>query len=312
MADQAMRVVLVGIAGCSGSGKSSLARRIATRLDSPFIALQQDWYFRACQVEQCWETPEALDLERFAATIELLVNAVRGQSCPKLRDLSAPRCSDDSCEACFMTTPTRKKRVGLMLHRPSRGRGYHTTSTSDGNVERVSFIVVEGFLLFVLPALAQLFDVRICLEADAERCCFRRFMRENTMDVVVQSTDPCSSDRQDDEASCRHNLSNEWALVKTSEASIDKLRNLPEYLTTYRDWFFGEVILHYDKYWAAQVENARTAASSLIPADKERGAAEPLVATVSNDADTPHRITELADELTAAILRRFTDLVSAS
>jgi hypothetical protein len=94
--------------------------------------------------------------------------------------------------------------------------------------------------------------------------------------------------------------------------SIDRQASeLPEYLTTYRDWFFGEVILHYDKYWAAQVENARTAASSLIPADKERGAAEPLVATVSNDADTPRRITELADELTAAILRRFTDLVSA-
>lgn len=57
-------VMFVGIAGASGSGKSTVARSLKAKYASPFVPIQVDWFFRPDTMPvgwnglKNWETPQ--------------------------------------------------------------------------------------------------------------------------------------------------------------------------------------------------------------------------------------------------------------
>lgn len=140
---------LIGIAGGTASGKTTVARRIIEALPAGQAALiQQDAYYR----DRSALTPAERSLLNFdepdALENELLLE--------HLRALKAGQ--RVACPEYDFTTHTRKATV-----RP---------------IEPCPVIVVEGILLLAVPALRDAFDLRLYVDTDDDVRLIRRIKRD--------------------------------------------------------------------------------------------------------------------------------------
>lgn len=148
-----MRVTLnplvIGITGGSGSGKTALALAIAERFRWLDVALiNQDRYYRdwshlppAERAHINFDEPAALDMELLVDHLAALRRGV---------GIEAPIYSFDT-----------------------HCRETHTTALA-----AAALILVEGILLFHDPALAELFDLRVFVDAPADVRLARRILRD--------------------------------------------------------------------------------------------------------------------------------------
>jgi uridine kinase len=148
----AERPMLVGIVGGSGSGKTSVAVELVKRLKRKAVAtllLDMDAYYaplgvvkgRFGELPVNWDHPHAFDLELMAAHLSALH---RGES-------------------------IRKPRYDF------------TISDRTGWEEPVppgQVVILEGLLLFALPELRDLLDVKIFVDTDADIRILRRIRRD--------------------------------------------------------------------------------------------------------------------------------------
>jgi uridine kinase len=140
--------VIVGIAGGTGSGKTTLARKIREGVGDRSVLLSHDWYYkdqRHLSLEERralnYDHPNALDNELlFHHLSELKAN----------RRIQAP--VYDFVSHC---------RLDETLEVPAQ-----------------PIVVVEGILLFVLTEIRELFDVKIYVDTDADIRAFRRIRRD--------------------------------------------------------------------------------------------------------------------------------------
>jgi uridine kinase len=155
--------ILVGIAGGTGSGKTTLARRIVEGLpDGQAWLIAHDDYYRdrshltpAERDLLNFDEPDALENDRLAADLAALRAG---------RAVDAPRYD--------FTTHTRRADTRRLDPRP--------------------VIVVEGILLFAVPALCDLFDVRIFVDTPDDT----RLMRRIKRDLVERGRDIASIESQ--------------------------------------------------------------------------------------------------------------------
>lgn len=141
------RPVLVGIGGCSGSGKTSLARELATQLEATLFPL--DLYYR--------------DLSQFPLDSRHRQN------------FDHP----DSLESELFIEHIRGLREGRTIQRPVYDFASH--SRVAGAFEPVApapFVVVEGILALHYEELWPLYDFSIYVEAPDEVCLARRIYRD--------------------------------------------------------------------------------------------------------------------------------------
>jgi uridine kinase len=141
------RPVLVGIGGCSGSGKTSLARELATQLEATLFPL--DLYYRDLSQfpldsrhKQNFDHPDALESELFIAHIRGLAE-------------------------------------GQTIQRPVYDFAHHARVA--GAFEAVApsrFVVVEGILALHYAELWPLYDFSVYVEAPDEVCLARRIYRD--------------------------------------------------------------------------------------------------------------------------------------
>lgn len=141
------RPVLVGIGGCSGSGKTSLARELATQLEATLFPL--DLYYRDLSQfpldsrhKQNFDHPDSLESELFIAHIRRLAE-------------------------------------GRTIRRPVYDFAHHARVA--GAFEAVSparFVVVEGILALHYAELWPLYDFSIYVDAPDEVCLARRIYRD--------------------------------------------------------------------------------------------------------------------------------------
>lgn len=141
--------LIIGVAGGSGSGKTTVARRILAGLPPGRAALiQVDWYYRDLahlpfeeRATANFDEPDALDLDLLGAHLEGLS---RGEpaACPQY----------DFTTHCRLPDPT--------LVRPA------------------PVIVVEGILLFAAESLRRRLDLRIFVDTDADIRLMRRIRRD--------------------------------------------------------------------------------------------------------------------------------------
>ncbi len=141
-------VYIIGIAGGSGSGKSTFAARLLEAFPDSIALLSCDNYYKAndslpleARRRLNYDAPEALELE-------LMVS--------HLRALKEGRAVD--CPVYDFTLHTRSDRVVRIDPRP--------------------IIIVDGILILSDPALRDTFDLRIYVEADADERILRRARRD--------------------------------------------------------------------------------------------------------------------------------------
>lgn len=141
--------LVIGVAGGTGSGKSTVARRVADALGSRSVAfLDMDAYYRNLthlsldeRRRVNWDHPDAFDLE-------LLLE--------HLRSLMA----------------------GEPVEKPVYDFVTHARSGRTVRVEPGAVIVLDGILLFVDTRVRELCDVKVYVDADADIRLVRRVRRD--------------------------------------------------------------------------------------------------------------------------------------
>lgn len=154
--------LLIGIAGGTGSGKTTLAQRIVAALPNDVTLLEQDSYYRdrshlapAERVEVNYDEPAALENDLLAAHLSAL-------------------------------------RSGQAIESPEYDFATHTRRSATRRIEPAPIVAVEGILLFAVPELREAFDLRIFVDTDDDI----RLMRRIRRDLVERGRDIADIEHQ--------------------------------------------------------------------------------------------------------------------
>lgn len=141
--------LVIGIAGGSGSGKTTVAQQILERVGPSRIAfLQHDSYYKDLsglppvqRAEVNFDHPESLETELLTAHVEELKN-------------------------------------GRSVQVPIYDFAHHSRTDQTFTVQPRGVIIVEGILIFAEPELRKLFDVKIFVDTDPDLRLIRRMQRD--------------------------------------------------------------------------------------------------------------------------------------
>jgi uridine kinase len=147
-----VKPLIIGIAGGTGSGKTTVARKIAEALaavpNASIAFLDMDGYYRNFahlpmdeRRKINWDHPEAFDLDLFASHLEQLS---RGES----------------------------------IEKPVYDFATHLRTSRTERITPADVIVVDGILLFVDERIRALCDVKVFVDADADIRLVRRIQRD--------------------------------------------------------------------------------------------------------------------------------------
>jgi uridine kinase len=142
-------VLFVGVAGGSGSGKTTIARSIVEALPSQHVAsIEHDAYYRdqsALPYEERtkinYDHPDALDNELFAEHLDAL-------------------------------------REGRAIEKPQYDFAHHTRAPETIHMEPAPIIVVEGILVLALEQIRKRLDVKLYVDTDPDIRLMRRIRRD--------------------------------------------------------------------------------------------------------------------------------------
>jgi uridine kinase len=144
-----VKPLIIGIAGGSGSGKSTVARKVADALRDASVAfIDMDAYYRNfahLPMEERrrinWDHPDTFDTDLLAQHLECLAG-------------------------------------GEAIDKPVYDFASHTRGARTERLPPADVVVVDGILLFVDERLRRLCDVKIYVEADADIRLVRRIQRD--------------------------------------------------------------------------------------------------------------------------------------
>ena len=143
-----MNTVIIGIAGGTGSGKTTLAGEIRAHFGGNIPVISHDSYYRRhdemtyderCQLN--YDEPAALETELMVRHLDLL-------------------------------------RQGTAIDCPVYDFTVHNRAQEVTRIEPRKVIIVEGILIFEDPALRDLMDIRIFVDTDADIRLCRRVKRD--------------------------------------------------------------------------------------------------------------------------------------
>ena len=144
------KILVIGIAGGTGSGKTTLMKRLVERFGDDVSVISHDNYYRRLDnltmEERClvnYDEPAALETELMVAHLEQL-------------------------------------RRGEAIECPVYDFSQHNRSDSTIRIEPKKVIIVEGILIFENRHLRELMDIRIFVDTDADVRLCRRIKRDVT------------------------------------------------------------------------------------------------------------------------------------
>jgi uridine kinase len=141
--------LIVGVAGGSGSGKTTVVRRIIESIgDDQVTVLEHDRYYR---------DRNDLRLEERAAL-----------------NYDHP----DSLETDLLVRHLYELRAGRPVHVPEYDFARHARQADTATVLPRKAIIVEGILIFTDAALRALMDVKVFVDADGDTRFIRRLQRD--------------------------------------------------------------------------------------------------------------------------------------
>ncbi len=153
---------VIGVAGGSGSGKTTVVRRIVDSLGpEQVVVLEHDRYYR---------DRNDLRLEERASL-----------------NYDHP----DSLESDLLVEHVRTLKAGRPVDVPLYDFTRHARRSDRQHCEPRRAIIVEGILIFTEPALRELMDVKVFVDADADTRFIRRLQRDvaargRTLESVIE------------------------------------------------------------------------------------------------------------------------------
>jgi uridine kinase len=143
------RPVIVGIAGGTGSGKTTVAHKLAAAMPTGrCVTIEHDAYYR----DQSHLSPE----ERFAINYD----------------------HPAALESSLLAEHLAALRAGRAIDVPVYDFASHTRSRETRRVEPAPVVIVEGILVFAEPALREQMDVKIFVDTDPDIRLMRRIRRD--------------------------------------------------------------------------------------------------------------------------------------
>lgn len=143
-----MRPLIIGVAGGTGSGKTTVARHVASALSGAKVAfLDMDAYYRdrALSHEELrhlnWDHPDAFDLELLATQLEQLA-------------------------------------AGQAIEKPVYDFVSHRRKAAAQRIEPADVIVIDGILLLVEERIRTSIDIKVFVDTDADIRLVRRIRRD--------------------------------------------------------------------------------------------------------------------------------------
>ncbi|MGD2148035.1 MAG: uridine kinase [Anaerolineae bacterium] len=141
--------IIIGVAGGTGSGKTTVASRILERVGAEHIVyIAHDAYYR--------------DLSHLPARLRAQVN------------FDHP----DSLETELLVEHLKLLHAGQPVEIPIYDFTSHSRTDRTERVEVAPVVIVEGILVFVEPELRELFDVKMYIDTDADVRFIRRLRRD--------------------------------------------------------------------------------------------------------------------------------------
>lgn len=141
--------LVVGVAGGTGSGKTTIARKLAAAMPPAAVSsIEHDAYYR----DRTDLTPEQRALINFD--------------------------HPDSLETELLIEHLQRLKAWQPVELPSYDFQAHRRRDETRPLEPTPLIVVEGILTFVDPQLRDLLDIRIFVDTDADIRIFRRIRRD--------------------------------------------------------------------------------------------------------------------------------------
>jgi len=141
--------IIIGVAGGTGSGKTTVASRILERVGAEHIVyITHDAYYR--------------DLSHLPARLRAQVN------------FDHP----DSLETELLVKHLKQLHAGQPVEIPIYDFTTHSRTNRTERVEVAPVVIVEGILVFVEPELRELFDVKMYIDTDADVRFIRRLIRD--------------------------------------------------------------------------------------------------------------------------------------
>jgi uridine kinase len=155
--------VMIGIAGGTGSGKTTVARKIVEAMPvGQALLLQQDSYYR--------DRSHLPPAERERVNFD----------------------EPDAIEHDLLERHLRALRAGQAVDGPLYDFGTHTRRRETLRLEPCRIVVAEGILLFAVAAIRDLFDLRIFVETPDDVRLLRRIKR----DLLERGRDIASIEQQ--------------------------------------------------------------------------------------------------------------------
>lgn len=143
------RPIIIGVAGGTGSGKTTVAMKILERVGAEHVAyIPHDAYYR--------------DLSHLPPEERIKVN------------FDHP----DSLETDLLIEHLKQLKAGQPVDIPVYDFTTHTRTNQTRRVGPAPVILVEGILVFAEPALRELFDVKLYVDTDADVRLIRRIQRD--------------------------------------------------------------------------------------------------------------------------------------
>jgi uridine kinase len=144
-----MAALVIGVAGGTGSGKTTVARTIAAALPADRVAtLEHDAYYR--------DRPDLSPDERAQLNFD----------------------HPDALESALLVEHLRALKAGRAIEAPIYDFRAHRRSAETRSIQPAPVVIVEGILVFVEPAVRELLDIKLFVDTDADIRIFRRIRRD--------------------------------------------------------------------------------------------------------------------------------------
>lgn len=140
--------IVIGIAGGTGSGKTTLINRIKKEFDDEIAVLSHDFYYKD-NSHLPFEEREKLNYDH-----------------------------PNSFETGLMVEHIRHLKEGKSIERPVYDFVIHNRREETVTVEPAKVIIVEGILIFENKELLDLFDIKVFIDTDADVRIIRRILRD--------------------------------------------------------------------------------------------------------------------------------------
>ncbi len=143
-----MRTILIGIAGGTGSGKTTLTRHLKEHFGPEVTVISHDSYYKR-QVGRTYEERTKVNYDH-----------------------------PDAFETDLLIRHLRELKEGRAVECPVYSFVEHNRTDEVQLIQPTKVIIVEGILIFQDPTLREMFDIKIFVETDADVRILRRALRD--------------------------------------------------------------------------------------------------------------------------------------